>query len=230
MANNNFSDQFQTPKDPIEIKESSFRNQFEMKARLKDLEVIKEFYRKMIVDYCKIEKQLKNEIDRVTYLSETDQLTETYNRGKSFSLLEQETGRATRYRTDLSIIILDIDHFKEVNDNYGHNTGDFVLSSLAKLIKKNIRQSDFIARWGGEEFILGLPETDLSGSISQGNKIRKLIENYRFDKVKNITISLGAAQYKMNESIQTLIGRTDKALYKAKAAGRNCLRSEKDPE
>jgi len=155
----------------------------------------------------------------------TDQLTGLYNRHKLDEVLLYEFDRVQRYKASLGLIILDIDHFKEVNDTYGHQVGDDVLSSLSKILRDNARKSDTVGRWGGEEFLIICPESDLKGLIQYAEKLRKLIEGFPFDKVGHKTSCFGLAMYQEGDTIETIISKADKALYKAKNSGRNRVES-----
>jgi len=157
-------------------------------------------------------------------MAETDPLTNIYNRRKFFRLLELEIQRVERYDRSLSIVILDIDHFKRVNDTYGHDTGDFVLRKITELIRENARISDILARYGGEEFVIILPETDIEGASKQIERMRKVIEKTSFEGVGNLTISAGITSYTGGDSCESMITRADKALYLAKEEGRNRVR------
>jgi diguanylate cyclase (GGDEF)-like protein len=157
-------------------------------------------------------------------MAETDPLTNIYNRRKFSRLLDQEIQRIERYGRPLSIVLVDIDHFKRVNDTYGHDTGDFVLRKITELIRENARISDILARYGGEEFVIILPETDIEGASKQIERMRKIIEKTSFDGVGNLTISAGITSYTGGDSCQSMITRADKALYLAKEEGRNRVR------
>ena len=154
-------------------------------------------------------------------LAETDPLTSIYNRRKFSELLDQEITRVERYHRFLSVVLLDIDHFKKVNDIYGHDVGDYVLKRMTKLIRKDIRITDTLARYGGEEFVIILPETNIEGARMQIERMRKLIEEASFDKVGHITISAGIADFKEHDNGKSLVKRADEALYLAKRGGRN---------
>jgi diguanylate cyclase (GGDEF)-like protein len=117
--------------------------------------------------------------------------------------------------------MLDIDHFKNVNDTYGHDVGDKVIKNIVDIVKKNIRNIDIFVRWGGEEFIILCPETDSLSAATLAQKLRSAIDDASFDKVGNITCSFGVASFKDNESKDSFIKRSDSALYKAKDEGRN---------
>lgn len=157
----------------------------------------------------------------LNFLAKRDRLTGVYNRHKIEEILNLELNRANRYDLKFSILILDIDYFKEVNDTYGHNKGDQVLKKMCNLIGKNIRDADTLGRWGGEEFIIIAPETNIDKSFQLANKLRKIISQYNFIKDKKVTVSIGLAEYEKNYSIDEIISRADKALYKAKNNGRN---------
>jgi diguanylate cyclase (GGDEF)-like protein/PAS domain S-box-containing protein len=150
-----------------------------------------------------------------------DSLTGAYNRRKfddelNFIITERE-----KHAMSFSLIFLDIDYFKKVNDLFGHKTGDSVLQDISELIRKNIRTTDTLFRWGGEEFMIILPETDLKNAIAIAEKIRSKIEGHSFGFTHKITISLGVGEYKPDEDTDQILMRLDDALMKAKAEGRN---------
>ncbi len=158
------------------------------------------------------------ELERQAYY---DNLTKVFNRNKFNELLKREINRARRYKISLSFAIFDIDHFKHVNDNFGHLIGDKVLVEFSSLIARNIRESDIFARWGGEEFVLLMPEINGDDAKKVAEKIRKSIENHTFEVVGKVTCSIGIAQFDINMSVEELISSSDKALYFAKENGRN---------
>ncbi|WP_457567202.1 sensor domain-containing diguanylate cyclase [Desulfurobacterium sp.] len=166
-------------------------------------------------------KELEVKNKEIKKLADTDELTGIYNRRKILEELEREITRTQRYGNPLSVIIFDIDFFKEVNDTYGHLMGDKVLREIAQTVKRNIRKPDSFGRYGGEEFLIILPETDISGGVKFAEKIRKLIENHPFPIDRKITISLGVTEYKYEDTIDTILARADRALYLAKESGRN---------
>jgi diguanylate cyclase (GGDEF)-like protein/PAS domain S-box-containing protein len=151
----------------------------------------------------------------------TDVLTGICNRMKFNKSLTHEIQRAERYNTPLSLIIFDIDHFKLVNDTYGHLAGDNVLKNLARLVVSNLREIDIFARWGGEEFVIQTPETVLDGAIKLAEKLRSKIENHDFSEPEKITTSFGVTTLKKGDNTISLINRADEALYRAKEGGRN---------
>jgi diguanylate cyclase (GGDEF)-like protein len=135
--------------------------------------------------------------------------------------LSKETSKSKRYKYPLSLIMIDIDHFKEVNDKYGHQIGDSVIIKTVQLISKNIRKEDIFGRWGGEEFIVLLPQTGLVQACVVAQNLRKVVQDTTFNKVGKKTISLGVSEFTLDEDDFSFIKRSDDALYKAKEGGRN---------
>ena len=158
-------------------------------------------------------------------LAITDILTGLVNRLELDIVINKEIKRSKRFGHPLSIIIFDIDFFKKVNDNHGHLIGDECLVKVAETLKNNSRMVDTVGRWGGEEFLIICPETDLNGTIKLAKELRLLIEESIFPKVKHITGSFGVASFNHDDTLETLIGRADKALYNAKELGRNRVES-----
>lgn len=165
--------------------------------------------------------KMKEMEDKLKRLSITDQLTQIYNRVKFNASLEEEVKRNRRYNTELAIIMLDIDHFKRVNDTYGHDVGDKVLVGLVAIVKQCIRETDVFARWGGEEFILLLPHTSLENAAKLAERIRVKVELYHFDVVGEITCSFGVSEFLGEDTEETFSKRVDNALYESKRTGRN---------
>jgi diguanylate cyclase (GGDEF)-like protein len=164
-------------------------------------------------------------------LAATDPLTKIFNRQVFTSIMEAETHRASRYERPFSLIMIDIDHFKKVNDTYGHLVGDRVLKKLAQLVQGLNRDSDVFARIGGEEFVIMSTETDLEGARLHAERLRKAIEEHVFDTAGHITCSFGVAQFRRGEDrVETLIKRADDALYRAKKLGRNRVVTEVELE
>jgi len=153
----------------------------------------------------------------------TDGLTQLYNHKHSYYKLEEEITRASRYGNRLSIIMFDIDHFKDINDAHGHQTGDKTLVTVSQVIKNNLRDIDHVGRYGGEEFIVILPQTGLGNAYITAERIRRAIESARFEKANiKITISGGVVEFQ-DENALTLIGKADELLFKAKQKGRNTI-------
>ncbi len=150
-----------------------------------------------------------------------DGLTKVYNRRYFNEYFEIELQKSERYQRRISFIIYDIDHFKRVNDTYGHDVGDGVLKELCQLILANIRKSDMLSRLGGEEFGILAPEIGAEEAFLLSEKLRKIVEKHTFMHVGNITISLGVTQYIQGDDTDSLYKRADVALYKSKNNGRN---------
>lgn len=159
--------------------------------------------------------------ERVRIMAVTDGLTGITNRQEFDRLLEQEIERATRYHSPLSLIMYDLDHFKQVNDRFGHDTGDDVLKTVANLVNDNIRGIDTQGRWGGEEFMLILPQTGLGDAREVAEKLRQTIAAQHFDQVDTVTASFGVVELAPQENSKSLAQRVDEALYRAKDRGRN---------
>jgi diguanylate cyclase len=154
----------------------------------------------------------------------TDPLTGLPNRGALETRMSEEVARWKRFSKPLSMIVWDIDHFKSINDNFGHPVGDKVLVFVGKLLAENIRETDFVARFGGEEFVMLMPGADLVHAAKVANNIREAIGNKKFragDKPIALTISCGYAQFREKDSGESVLKRADDALYRAKQNGRN---------
>lgn len=154
-------------------------------------------------------------------VSTTDALTQLPNRLKLDEQFLQAIKQSKRYQTPLSIILIDLDHFKDVNDFYGHQIGDDVLQELSELLKNNIRETDLVGRWGGEEFLIICPNLDSEHSEKLAEKLRQLIENHQFKTVGHKTASFGTSEFRQRDTEETMLERADKALYQAKGNGRN---------
>lgn len=157
----------------------------------------------------------------VIRLSQEDSLTGLYNRRRITELLGNEIQRANRYHTVFSVILADIDHFKAINDQFGHQVGDEVLTKSAKIICSKTRATDLAGRWGGEEFLIVLPETDIGGSFSLAEKIRTQLESADLGEIVHRTASFGVTTFADGDDIENIIARADAGLYAAKRGGRN---------
>lgn len=164
----------------------------------------------------------KKQIEKISI---TDNLTGLYNRYKLEEVLNNEVARFSRYKTPFSIVLLDIDFFKKVNDTYGHLIGDEVLIDLSKLLKNNVRNIDIVSRWGGEEFLIVTPETELKNALLFAEKLRVSVEKQVFSTGGSVTISCGVVEYLEDEMLSKSISRADKALYQAKEGGRNQIKA-----
>jgi len=159
-------------------------------------------------------------------LATRDRLTGLYNRRKLDEALEQEVLRAERYDRPLSLIIIDIDHFKNVNDTYGHPVGDTVLVETANRLTQTLRTSDIPGRWGGEEFLVICPETPLETAVVLAERLRGAYNDRDFEQVGSLTASFGVAGHRRGASVKQIMQGADNALYKAKHAGRNRVEKE----
>ncbi|WP_148862377.1 GGDEF domain-containing protein [Marinobacter fonticola] len=181
-----------------------------------------------VTDFAASRQALEKANDQLTLLSETDRLTGLLNRGTWESLLEAEYERCRRYGNDSVLVMFDIDHFKAVNDTYGHVAGDEVIRRTSAILQGSLRHADLAGRYGGEEFAVILPETDLDGAIALSERIRTSIEQTPVDTENatiRYTISMGVAP--MHDGIGTpvqWIRESDAALYVAKEGGRNQVR------
>jgi diguanylate cyclase (GGDEF)-like protein len=157
-------------------------------------------------------------------LAITDELTGLYNRTKLDEFLQNELNRSQRFGHTFGMVVLDIDHFKNINDSYGHQVGDEILAGMAQMIKEHLRSTDKAVRWGGEEFIIIYLETSHDELIKLAEELRQKIEEHRFKTVGNVTASFGVTLYQKRDSVASIIRRADKALYMAKESGRNCVK------
>ncbi|MDD2895679.1 MAG: GGDEF domain-containing protein [Aliarcobacter sp.] len=169
----------------------------------------------------KLESEVEKRTEELEYIAITDGLTQLYNRSKMDKELQKLDVIFKRYGRIFSVIMIDIDFFKSVNDTYGHQVGDSVLKEFATILKQNIRNSDFIGRWGGEEFLIVCIETSEENAIKLASSLREKIETTLFTKVGHKTMSVGVAQMEEGIVLDDLINNADKALYFAKDNGRN---------
>lgn len=176
-----------------------------------------ESYLVSFLDITNIEKESKN----LEILATTDPLTKIYNRMKFGNMMEAEIARARKSKKPLSLVAIDIDFFKKINDTYGHQAGDYVLITTVEIIKSKIRSNDIFARWGGEEFMLLLPGADMDVAVARAEIIRAALAEYDFIEPQSVTGSFGVACFRDNDSIDTFVKRADEALYAAKRNGRN---------
>ena len=157
----------------------------------------------------------------LAYLSSKDPVTGVYNRKKFDDAMDEWISLSKRYGNPLSLILLDIDDFKAVNDNYGHIVGDSVLKNIAATVSRSIRDTDIFARWGGDEFVILLPNTDIRQAETLAERIRECIASNPLDHPRDITCSFGVAAYEENDTKQSLLRRVDDLLLKAKASGKD---------
>ncbi len=222
--------------EPLWIKELEHLKEEERKTAIIDIRTkekkifyvkskpfFKDSNKKLVLFYdITLQEQQKEELKK---LAAIDFLTGIYNRHHFHTILQFHLEKHLRYKDlqPFAILMMDLDHFKQVNDQYGHLMGDEVLKEFASIIKNNIRKSDFFARWGGEEFIILVPEIDKEKVILLGRKLSQLVENHfkNHPKMPPITVSIGISIYQENDTMKSLIERTDQALYLAKERGRN---------
>ena len=169
--------------------------------------------------------ELKRSEIKLKHLSRTDPLTQINNRMHLDTLLQDQYYRFHRNHEKSSIILIDIDHFKSVNDEFGHIAGDMVLVEFANLLASQIRKSDYLGRWGGEEFLVALPHTDLEQASMLAEKLREKVEQFNFSIIEHKTASFGVSTFKKGMSVEELIDAADQALYRSKEEGRNRVNS-----
>lgn len=174
------------------------------------------------------EMDLLEKNEELNSLSMTDTLTGLMNRRAIEPIIVNEINRMNRYNSPVSMLILDLDHFKRVNDNYGHEFGDRVLQHVAEMIRQICRKTDNFARWGGEEFLILAADTNSDNAIYLAEKIRRKIESSSVDSFKDLTVSIGISEYHRGEDFQDWFKRADIALYEAKDDGRNRIAVHKD--
>jgi two-component system, cell cycle response regulator len=166
--------------------------------------------------------------EEIYRMAVTDGLTQVANKRALDEFLDKEVSRARRYQRNLAVLMMDIDHFKKVNDTYGHLTGDLVLREMAAVVRPRVRREEMFARYGGEEFVVALPETDAAGARELAESLRKMIAEHPVlfeGRSIRITVSIGIAELNRDEhrSPNDLLKTADKNLYAAKNGGRNCV-------
>lgn len=191
--------------------------------RQREIELIrsKAEIEKTLEENQRLSRSLAEKVKELEVLAVTDPLTKLYNRTKLDEEMDREIDRATRYGEAFGVILMDIDHFKQVNDQFGHQTGDRVLAEVAKVLRDCSRTTDVVGRWGGEEFLILCPETDMAGLTAKAERFRVALEQYEFPGVGRKTSSFGIAAWRPGDAEQDLLSRADAALYCAKEIGRN---------
>ena len=165
--------------------------------------------------------ELESKNKELKELASMDSLTGIYNRNKLREIALNEFRKYKKDKKEFSLIIFDIDHFKKINDTFGHNSGDFVLKTIVKIVSGSIRTSDAFARWGGEEFVVLAPNTNSGAAFLLAETIRKNIEDFVFEEIGSVACSFGVAEMADGFDFEALIENADKALYMAKRSGRN---------
>jgi diguanylate cyclase len=176
-------------------------------------------------------EELRRRSQEIEVEAVTDALTGLYNRRGYDDRILETIAHVNRYNIKASFILCDIDYFKKINDNYGHNVGDLALKKMATLLKERLRINDFIARYGGEEFAIILPHTDLEGATIAGKGLREFIDNAEFSYKGTqipLTISIGVSEFRKGDDQNSVFDRADHALYLAKKSGRNTVMTEED--
>ncbi len=169
--------------------------------------------------------ELESEKEKLRLLAMTDPMTGIANRLKFNTVVDNLLELALRYETELSIVMFDVDHFKQVNDNHSHQVGDAALKHLTAVVAEHLRKADLFIRWGGEEFLIILSNTDIDNALMVAEKLRKSIEEEEYDEVGKITCSFGVSCLAKEDTLSDFISRVDEALYQAKRTGRNCVKS-----
>ncbi|HKL77729.1 MAG TPA: diguanylate cyclase [Gammaproteobacteria bacterium] len=164
------------------------------------------------------QKRLEGELER---LATHDHLTGIHNRAKLYELLETARAEHERYGTPFAVVMFDIDHFKAVNDQFGHGVGDAILRELCQRVEAILRETDDFGRWGGEEFLLLAKQTDRAGAMELAERVRRSVAETPFTEAGQVTVSLGVAEIAPDEALESLEERADAALYQAKEEGRN---------
>ena len=170
-----------------------------------------------------LKRKLEAAYEQAERLAVTDKLTGIYNRHRLDEALEDQTRTGDRYGHAFGVLILDIDHFKRINDHFGHRAGDTVLREFVDVLSRNCRESDLLGRWGGEEFLVVVPHTDEGALTAFAEKLRRAVEATHFTDVEHLTTSIGASVYRPGDNPDTLVKRADDALYEAKRQGRNTV-------
>jgi diguanylate cyclase (GGDEF)-like protein/PAS domain S-box-containing protein len=169
---------------------------------------------------------LQRQLEEISHIASQDKLTSVYSRHMFEEMLQRELSRARRYSRPLALIMVDVDFFKEVNDRYGHQAGDIVLREIALALQANLRDSDLVSRWGGEEFVIILPSTTRDQAALIAEELRTAVEKRRFNGGISLTCSFGVTAYREEDTVDSLFARIDKALYRAKEFKRNNVQCE----
>ena len=192
----------------------------ELRARIETVE------RRADEDRSRLEALVRERTRELDRLATTDLLTETYNRRRLKEVAAQEVARAHRFKQPLCVAMLDLDHFKNINDSFGHSVGDIALQLAAAAIRSRVRSHDHVGRYGGEEFVIVLPGTPLAGARRLADSVREAIAMVELETgtgVVTLTTSAGVAELHGDETLDDVLARADAALYQAKERGRNCV-------
>ncbi|MEH6811067.1 MAG: diguanylate cyclase [Motiliproteus sp.] len=189
-----------------------------------DNQTLEQIIKERTVELVMLNQKLEESMLQLEQLAAHDALTGVFNRRMFEKLLEIELKRAKRYSQPLSVVLADIDLFKEVNDHYGHSIGDKVLCSVAQTLAEHIREGDILARWGGEEFAIILPNSTADQALDMAERLRLAIASNRYEKGVSLTCSFGVSRFIEDDSLNSLFARMDEALYQAKDNNRNSVR------
>lgn len=212
-----------------EVVEGGAKNDIKILSVIRDItdkRVSDEVIRKKEEKYRRLVKELEEKNNILNKIATNDKLTGIKNRYYFDKRIIEEISVSDRYSTALSLLVFDLDNFKDVNDSFGHDIGDKVLITISDKIQRLMRKSDTFARWGGEEFVILMTHTSLEGGLIAAEKIRKEAENIYHMGVGKVTISIGIAERQKNETLDSWFKRADRALYRAKKEGRNRICSD----
>ena len=217
-----YSDNF-LPLYPVPHEQINLLNYFNIATTFGVLSALSHYYHRIATE---AEHKLQQTNAHLETLAGTDTLTGLFNRRRLLQQFESEVYRMRRTDQSLTAVMFDLDDFKQVNDQHGHHVGDRVLSTVAYLAGELVRGHDLLARWGGEEFLLLLPDTDIDGAVAVAEKIRAEIArtDFGYDGIKlQLTGTFGISGFRPEDSIESCLRRADDALYRGKAAGKNCV-------
>ncbi len=175
----------------------------------------------------KHEQKMRQSHEKLQGMVIRDGMTGLFNHTFMEQLISDAINRSNRSKDPLSLLMIDVDSFKRINDTHGHNAGDEVLKRLAKLLEGSKRSTDYLGRWGGDELVMLLTDTQLQGAANLAEKLRNLVDNHTFPNQQHLTISLGVSEYHNQEDVAGFIGRADAAMYRAKRGGRNRVGRQK---
>lgn len=190
----------------------------------KENEELKLLYETIVKHATSLENDLEKKLREITVMSVTDSLTNIFNRRKFTDSLLSEVSKALKNGSALSLIIFDIDNFKQINDKYGHDYGDFVLVTSVSIIKKVLLNSSVFARWGGDEFTILLPGIDAQQAVKIAQAAREELHNHYLNIHREVSCSFGVTELLKEDSVKSFIVRADNALYEAKNSGRNSVK------
>jgi len=199
--------------------------QEELDVLKKENEELKLLYETIVKHATSLENDLEKKLREITVMSVTDSLTNIFNRRKFTASLLSEVSKALKNGTPLSLIIYDIDNFKQINDKYGHDYGDFVLVTSVSIIKKVLLNNSVFARWGGDEFTILMPGIDAQKAVKIAQAAREELHNHYLNIHREVSCSFGVTELLKEDSVKSFIVRADNALYEAKNSGRNSVKN-----